>query len=101
MSMPGGAPAPEAATQPGTTSSAADNSTERDDDDVFEINELARKGHWRTARPLTADVRERFKHEHERWLAKREEAPAELKSRVRTLRSGSLAAGCRRHCINL
>ena len=91
VSMPGGVPSPEAATQPGTTSSTADSSTERDDDDVFEINELARKGHWRTARPLTADVRERFKHEHERWLAKREEAPAELKSRVRTLRSGSLA----------
>ena len=91
VSTPGGVPAPEVVSQPGTTSSAADSSTERDDDDVFEINELARKGHWRTARPLTSDVRERFKHEHERWLAKREEAPAELKSRVRTLRSGSLA----------
>lgn len=91
VSMPGGAPSPEGMSQPGATSSPAEASTERDDDDVFEIHELARKGHWRTARPLTSDVRERFKHEHERWLAKREEAPAELKSRVRTLRSGSLA----------
>ena len=70
-------------------SSNAEASAEHEDDDVFEINDLARKGHWRTARALTAEVRERFKHEHERWLATREEAPAELKSRVRALRSGS------------
>lgn len=82
---------PEATSPAGTTTGSTESSAERDDDDVFEINDLARKGHWRTARPLTADVRERFKHEHERWLAKREEAPAELKNRVRALRGGSLA----------